>query len=92
MNNASNNLICSTFFSGIFDAYKFNNEDICHIVGIMYETLMECEEDQVRGYVHFGDAAGVGFPHLTLFTPREAVRIVKNGEVNLKNQRILIPN
>lgn len=43
---------------------------------------MEDEESQVRGFVHFADGGGVSFPHLTLFTPREAVRIVKNGEVN----------
>lgn len=42
---------------------------------------MEDEESQVRGFVHFADGAGVSFPHLTLFTPKEAVRIVKNGEV-----------
>ncbi|KAL0118396.1 hypothetical protein PUN28_009212 [Cardiocondyla obscurior] len=41
---------------------------------------MEDEESQVRGFVHFTDGAGVSFPHLTLFTPKEAVRIVKNGE------------
>lgn len=50
-------------------------------MGICYETLMEDEETQVRGLVHFADGGGVSFPHLTLFTPKEAVRIVKNGEV-----------
>jgi len=54
---------------------------MCKIHAITYETLMEDEESQVRGYVHFTDGAGVSFPHLTLFTPKEAVRIVKNGEV-----------
>lgn len=44
---------------------------------------MEDEESQVRGLVHFADGSGVSFPHLTLFTPKEAVRIVKNGEVTL---------
>lgn len=42
---------------------------------------MEDEENQVRGFVHFADGSGVGFAYLTLFTIREAVRIVKNGEV-----------
>ena len=54
---------------------------MCRIHGIIYETLMEDEENQVRGFVHFADGAGVSFPYLTLFTPKEAVRIVKNGEV-----------
>ncbi|XP_057334759.1 alpha-tocopherol transfer protein-like [Microplitis mediator] len=65
---------------GVFDPYKFTNVDMCKMHGIAYETLMEDEENQVRGFVHFADGAGVGFPHITLFTPREAVRIVKNGE------------
>lgn len=54
---------------------------MCRIHGIAYETLMEDEENQVRGYVHFADGQGVGFAYLTLFTIKEAVRIVKNGEV-----------
>ncbi len=59
---------------------------MCHIHAITYETLMEDEENQVTGYVHLGDGEGFSFPHLTLFTPREAVRIVKNGEVSRKKK------
>ncbi|EFN63565.1 Alpha-tocopherol transfer protein-like [Camponotus floridanus] len=65
---------------GVFDPHKYTNVDMCKIHAITYETLMEDEESQVRGFVHFADGAGVSFPHLTLFTPKEAVRIVKNGE------------
>ncbi|XP_077302149.1 alpha-tocopherol transfer protein-like [Arctopsyche grandis] len=65
---------------GVFDPYKYTNQDMCRIHGVCYETLMEDEENQVRGFVHYADGGGVSFPHLTLFTPREAVRIVKNGE------------
>lgn len=61
---------------------KFTNADMCRIHGIAYETLMEDEENQVRGYVHFADGQGVGFAYITLFTIKEAVRIVKNGEVS----------
>ncbi|KAK9738805.1 CRAL/TRIO domain [Popillia japonica] len=68
---------------GVFDLYKFTNADMCRIHGIVYETLMEEEENQVHGYVHFADGQGVGFPYLTLFTIKEAVRIVKNGEKTL---------
>lgn len=56
---------------------------MCRIHGIVYETLMEDEENQIRGFVHFADGQGVGFSYLTLFTIKEAVRIVKNGEVIL---------
>lgn len=79
--------LCVTIFtfchvlSGVFDPHKYTNADMCRIHAITYECLMEDEESQVRGFVHFADGAGVSFPHLTLFTPKEAVRIVKNGEV-----------
>jgi len=52
--------------------------------GITYETLMEDQNNQVHGYVHYTDAAGMSLQQLTLFTPREAIRIVKNGEVNIE--------
>lgn len=65
---------------GVFDPHKYTNADMCKIHAITYEALMEDEESQIRGFVHFADGAGVSFPHLTLFTPKEAVRIVKNGE------------
>lgn len=66
---------------GQFDPQKYRNVDMMKIHGMVYEALMEDEESQVRGFVHFADGEGVNFPHLTLFTPKEAVRIVKNGEV-----------
>ncbi|XP_050683002.1 alpha-tocopherol transfer protein-like [Leptidea sinapis] len=65
---------------GVFDPYKYTNQDMCRVMATCYETLMEDEETQVRGLVHYADGSGVSFPHLTLFTPKEAVRIVKNGE------------
>ena len=63
-----------------FDPYKFTNVDILRLGAIFHETLMEDEESQVRGFVYVGDGKGVGFPYLTLFTPKDAVRLVKNGE------------
>lgn len=42
---------------------------------------MEDEENQIRGVVHIVDAAGVNLPYMTIFTPKEAARIVKNAEV-----------
>ncbi|GFG36251.1 hypothetical protein Cfor_01382 [Coptotermes formosanus] len=66
-----------------FDPYKYTNADMLRVHGITYETLMEDEMNQVHGYVHFADGAGVGFHYLTIFTPKEAVRIAKNGERTL---------
>lgn len=45
---------------------------------------------QVRGLAHIVDARGVGLHYLTLFTPREAVRIVKNAERTLPMRHKLI--
>lgn len=50
---------------------------------------MEDEENQIRGFVHFADGQGVGFAYLTLFTIKEAVRIVKNGEASIHKSAAL---
>lgn len=70
----------------VFDPYKYTNADMLRVHGITYETLMEDEMNQIHGYIHFADGAGVGFHYLTLFTPKEAARIVKNGEVSFCNK------
>jgi len=59
---------------------------------VTYETLMENQENQVHGYVHYTDAAGMSLQQLTLFTPREAIRIVKNGEVNFELKNTMFSN
>jgi hypothetical protein len=48
--------------------------------GIVYETLMEDEENQIHGFVHVIDSSSMGFNYLTIFTPHEAYRIGKNME------------
>ena len=66
---------------GVFNMKSFLNEDMLKMHALVYETVMENEEDQIRGLVHIIDAENLTFAHLTLFTPKEAVRIVKNTEV-----------
>lgn len=70
---------------GVFDPYTYKNTDMLKLHGMVYETLMENEENQIRGYVHIVDCSGVSLPYMTLFTPREAVRIIKNAEVFKSN-------
>uniref|UniRef100_A0A336MIP4 CSON000372 protein n=1 Tax=Culicoides sonorensis TaxID=179676 RepID=A0A336MIP4_CULSO len=65
---------------GFFNPSKYINIDMIKMHGVCYETLMEDEENQIRGFVHMVDCSGLGLKHMTLFTPKEAVRIVKNGE------------
>lgn len=50
--------------------------------------LLENEENQIRGFVHIVDGSGVTLPYMTIFTPKEAVRIVKNAEVSLNKLNI----
>uniref|UniRef100_A0A336MXQ0 CSON008996 protein n=1 Tax=Culicoides sonorensis TaxID=179676 RepID=A0A336MXQ0_CULSO len=65
---------------GFFNPSKYINIDMIKMHGVCYETLMEDQENQIRGFVHMVDCSGLGLKHMTLFTPKEAVRIVKNGE------------
>lgn len=67
----------------VFNPARHPNTDLLRLHGVTYETLMEDEANQVRGLVHVVDARGVGLHYVTLFTPREAVRIVKNAERTL---------
>lgn len=77
-----NNFDLLKFTLGVFNSSNWTNTDMCRITGLTYETLMEDQENQIRGFVHYVDAAHMGLQQLTLFTPKEVVRIVKNGEVN----------
>lgn len=69
--------------SGVFDPYRHQNFELLKIHGLTYEVLMESEENQIRGMVHIVDAVGIGMPYMTIFTPKEAARIVKNAEVSV---------
>lgn len=69
---------------GVFNPSKWCNTEMTRMHAVTYETLMEDQENQIRGFVHYTDAAGMCLQQMTLFTPREAVRIVKNGEVDLE--------
>lgn len=66
---------------GVFNMKSFSGDDMLKMHTLIYETVMENEEDQIRGLVHIIDAENLTFSHLTLFTPKEAVRIIKNTEV-----------
>lgn len=47
---------------------------------LLHETFMEDERTQVNGLTYFVDGEGVSMPYLTLITPKEAFRLVKNTE------------
>lgn len=64
----------------VFNPQKHRNFDMIKIHGIVYESLLNDETNQVRGFVHIIDASNLGFNYLTIFTPQEAYRIGKNLE------------
>lgn len=66
------------------------NHDIIRVNGVAFETLLEEEENQIRGCVHVVDASGIGLNYITVLTPQEAYRITKNAEVSLSDLLLLI--
>lgn len=48
---------------------------------IVYETLMESQEEQILGIVHIGDFAGASTSHVSLWkNPLEFLKVLKWGE------------
>ncbi|CAO1439552.1 unnamed protein product [Diamesa serratosioi] len=48
-----------------------------------FETLLEDEENQIRGIVHIADLGGAGMSHFTVFPPQKYYRMAKNTEITL---------
>ncbi|KAL7023802.1 hypothetical protein ACKWTF_012790 [Chironomus riparius] len=57
--------------------------DILILTTLVYEYLLEDEENQIRGVVHIGDAKNVGMSHFTIFSPQFMCRVGKNTEKTL---------
>lgn len=55
--------------------------DVLILMTLMFELLLEDEENQIRGVVHLADARGIRPPHFTIFSPQFQFRIGKNTEV-----------
>lgn len=64
---------------GVFDLQKHDARDVLRVFSLTAETLIENEQNHISGFVHLGDASGMSLQYLALFTPREALRLVKNG-------------
>lgn len=57
---------------------------------LVYDTLLEDSVDQMCGYVHVGDGAGVTGAHVTTWNPTDFARLMKWGEVTLSNYTSII--
>lgn len=67
---------------GVVNAYsKTDGHDCLTLMTASFETLLEDEENQIRGIVHVSDVSGLGMQHITMFSPQYYFRIGKNTEV-----------
>ena len=55
--------------------------DILILNTLVYEHLLEDEENQIKGVVHLADAKNLRMPHFTVFSPQYMCRVGKNTEV-----------
>lgn len=66
--------------SGCFDPHRFPAALQAKAHFIAFETLLEDPENQVLGFTHIGDMAGVTAAHVTNWKPNDFARILKWGE------------
>lgn len=67
-----------------FNPRKHLNYNVLRAIGSVIETLLEEEENQIRGVAHVIDLNGLGLSYLTVFTPSQILRLFKNAEVRLQ--------
>lgn len=68
--------------SGVVDPMCPNiGNDVLTLMTLVYDLILEDEENQIRGVVHVSDAKGIRMPHFTVFSPQYMFRIGKNTEV-----------
>lgn len=63
----------------VFDCSKHTFRDLIRLFTITTDILIEDEENQIRGFVYLVDAAGASLQLLTLISPKEAARLLRNG-------------
>jgi hypothetical protein len=56
--------------------------DVLILMTLVYEYLLEDEENQIRGVIHLADAKNIRMPHFTVFSPQFMCRVGKNTEVS----------
>lgn len=57
--------------------------DILSLMTTVFETVLENEENQIKGVVHLADAKNILMPHFTIFSPQYMFRVGKNTEVSI---------
>lgn len=63
---------------------KYTNNDQVKAHLLVYETLMESQEEQILGVVHIGDFSGASSSHVGVWrNPVEFLRLMKWGEQSI---------
>ncbi|KAG5670107.1 hypothetical protein PVAND_000390 [Polypedilum vanderplanki] len=57
--------------------------DVLILLSLVYELVLEDEENQIRGVIHLADAQNIRMPHFTVFSPQYSFRVGKNTEKTL---------
>ncbi|EFN84881.1 Retinaldehyde-binding protein 1-like protein 1 [Harpegnathos saltator] len=68
--------------AGRFDPYKFSSVHMARIHSMVVESLMDDEENQVRGYTHINDESGLTMGHLSAWSLtdiRNMLRCIQNS-------------
>lgn len=65
--------------SKAIDPSKHTMRDVMRLFTITTDFLVEDEENQIRGFIYLVDAGGASMQMLTLATPKEAMRMIRNG-------------
>lgn len=55
--------------------------DVLTLMTLVFELVLEEEENQIKGVVHVSDCKGIRMSHFTVFSPQYSFRIGKNTEV-----------
>lgn len=73
---------------GVLDPKCPNIARDAQVLSLMvYEAVLEDEENQIRGVVHLVDLKNIRMPHVTMYTPQHLCRLGKNTEVRVTIQR-----
>lgn len=67
----------------MFNPHYHCSADMTRAHFITYETLMEDPENQIVGFMHIGDMAGLTSAHITCWNVTDFARILKWGEQSI---------
>jgi len=65
------------------DPSRHSTEDVMKVIAITLETLIEDEENQIRGLTCIVDASGLSLAHMTFENPLESRRIINLCEKSI---------